>query len=103
MPLTYTRGSPYFNTDQKDDLISFLDFIEFREIPRDATDDVITVSTKFHQRPDLLSFDLYGTTELWWVFVVANPDQMIDPIYGLVADLDLVVPTKQRILNIIGL
>lgn len=103
MTITYTRGSPYFNTDQKNDLVSFLDFIEFREIPSDATDEVITVDTRFHQRPDLLSHNLYGTTELWWVFIVTNPDQMFDPIYDLVSGLDLIVPTQQRLLNVIGL
>lgn len=103
MAITYKRGSPYFNTDQKNDLVSFLDFMEFREIPTDATDEAITVSTKYHQRPDLLSHNLYGTVDLWWVFIVTNPDQMVDPIYDLVTGLDLFVPTKQRLLNIVGL
>lgn len=103
MVVTYTKGSPYFNTEQRNDLVSYLGFMEFRDIPSDATDMAISVSTKFHQRPDLLSNDLYGTPELWWIFIVRNPDQMVDPIYDLVAGLDLFVPTKQRVLASVGL
>ena len=103
MPITYTKGSPYFNTIQKNDLVSYLDFIEFRDIPDDDTDEIIIIDTKFHQRPDLLSHSLYGTTALWWIFIVRNPDQMVDPIFDLVAGLELFAPTKQRALNIVGL
>ena len=102
MPLTYIKESPYFNTIQKNDLIQYLDFLQFRDIPADDTDIAMTVSTKFHQRPDLLSNELYGTTDLWWIFIVRNPDQMVDPIYDLVTGLDLLVPTKQRALNLVG-
>lgn len=103
MVVTYTKGSPYFDTIQKNDLVSYLAFMEFRDIPEDSTDIAMTVSAKFDQRPDLLSNELYGTPELWWIFIVRNPDQMVDPIYDLVAGLDLFVPTKQRALSILGL
>ena len=102
MALIFIKESPYFDTDQKNDLIQYLDFVKFRDIPASDTDIVLTVSTKFHQRPDLLSNELYGTTKLWWIFIVRNPDQMVDPIYDLVAGLDLLVPTKQRALNLVG-
>lgn len=103
MALRYTQGSPYFETGQKNDLIQYLDFMEFRDIPKDGTDIAMTVGTEFHQRPDLLSNSLYGTTDLWWIFIVRNPDQMVDPIFDLVTGLDLFVPTKQRALNLVGL
>lgn len=103
MPTIYSKASPYYNTEQKNDLIPYLDFMNFRDISADDTDIAMTVNTKFHQRPDLLSNDLYGTPDLWWIFIVRNPNQMSDPIHDLVTGLDLYVPTKQRVLNIVGL
>jgi len=99
----YNQSSPYFETIQKNDLVSYLDVLEFRDIPEDDTDIAITVSTKFHQRPDLLSNDLYGTPDLWWIFIIRNKDQMVDPIYGLLAGLELFVPTKERAFGLLGL
>jgi len=102
MPVIYKKSSPYQATLQKNNLVNYLDFITFVDIPNDDTDVIITVESKFHQRPDLLSYDLYGTVDLWWVFIIRNPDQMIDPIYDLVADLDLYAPDKQRVFDILG-
>jgi len=100
--VSYNKTSPYANTVLRNNLVEYLDFIDFIEIPSDDSDEILTVSTKFHHRPDLLSNNLYDTPDLWWIFVVRNPDQMIDPIYDLVADLDLFVPTKQRIFGLLG-
>ena len=100
--VSYNKTSPYANTVLRNSLVEYLDFIDFIEIPSHDSDEILTVSTKFHQRPDLLSNNLYDTPDLWWIFVVRNPDQMIDPIYDLVADLDLFVPTKQRIFGLLG-
>lgn len=103
MSSIYQSFSPYFNTLQKNNLVSYLDFIEYRDITTDDSDQPISIQSKFHQRPDLLSHDLYGTPELWWIFIVRNPDQMIDPIYDLVTGLEIFVPTKQRITSLLGL
>ena len=103
MSIIYNSSSPYFNTQQKNDLVRYLDFMEYRDITADDSDTVLVVGSKFHQRPDLLSDDLYGTPELWWVFIVRNPDQLTDPIYDLVSGLELFVPTKQRLLGLLGL
>ena len=100
---TYKQSSPYKNTNQKNDVVSYLDFMNFRSIPADDTDIAMIVDSKFNERPDLLSYDLYGTPDLWWVFVVRNPDQLVDPIYGLTTSLEIYVPTKERIFNILGL
>jgi len=99
----YSKSSPYFDTIQKNNLVSYLDFMEFRDIPPDDTDELIIVEVAFNQRPDLLSNNLYGTVDLWWIFVVRNPDQMVDPIYDLVSELQLLVPTKQRMFRLVGL
>ena len=103
MAVIYNSSSPYFNTQQKNDLIRYMDFMEYRDIPVDDSDEVVTVSSKFHHRPDLLSNKLYGTPDLWWIFIVRNPDQMMDPIYDLVSGLELYTPIKQRAFSLLGM
>jgi len=103
MTSIYNTSSPYFVTQQKNNLIQYLDFMEYRDIPADDSDQVLSISSKFNQRPDLLSNDLYGTPELWWIFIVRNPDQMTDPIYDLITGLEIYVPTKQRAFSLLGL
>ncbi len=104
MVIEYNRTSPYFKTDQKNFFISYLDFYTDRPIPADLTDEFIAVGSKFHHRPDLLSNELYGTPNLWWIFMVRNPNLIIDPIYDLKAGLEIFVPTRKRMFtNILGI
>jgi hypothetical protein len=98
----YKSTSPYINTTQRNDLIEYLDLWTQRTIPVDDSDEPLIVSRKYHERPDLLSYDLYGTSEYWWVFAIRNPNSIQDPIYDLVADLEIFVPTKQRVLSFLG-
>lgn len=102
MAVIYKKNSPYFKTPQRNFLVEFLDFYTVRSIPEDDTDDIIIISAKFNERPDLLSNELYGTPDLWWVFIVRNPNQIIDPINDLVSGLEIFVPTKQRLFSLIG-
>lgn len=104
MVIEYKRTSPYFKTDQRNFLISYLDFYEERPIPSDLSDEFIVIDPKYNFRPDLLSANLYGTPNLWWTFMVRNPNLMIDPIYDLTAGLEIFVPTRKRMFsNILGI
>ena len=31
-----------------------------------------TIESQYQYRPDLLAYDLYGSTKLWWVFAQRN-------------------------------
>ena len=103
MPINYKNTSPYFNTPQRNFVVSYLDIINFRTIASDPSDTPIVVSPKFNQRPDLLANDLYGQPDLWWIFSMRNPNQLIDPIYDLVTDLEILVPTRQRLFSLLGI
>jgi len=103
MPTSYQPSSPYFTTPQRNFIVEHLDFLQFKSIPSDPTDEVIKVSSKFNKRPDLLSNDLYQTPNLWWIFAVRNPNAIIDPIHDIVTDLELLVPSKIRIFSLLGL
>jgi hypothetical protein len=46
-------------------------------------------------RPDLLSFNIYGTTSYWWILSKYN--DIINPIYELQAGLIIKVPHEKDI------
>lgn len=90
--------SPYYKTPIKD---FYLDLWKKRNIPPQSDDKIITLEAKYDGRPDLLSFDLYGTPRLWWVFAVRNMDILIDPIEDMKAGVQIFAPTKDRITDLI--
>ena len=81
--------SQYLLTPLKD---WYLDIMVARSVPASEFDEILTIPTKYDQRPDLLSQEKYGTVNLWWVFAVRNPDLIIDPIADFVAGLEIYVP-----------
>lgn len=102
MVVIYKKNSPYFTTPQRNFLVEYLDVLTFTPIPEDDTDELIVLSPQFNERPDIFSNELYGTPDLWWVFMVRNPDIIIDPIYDFVTEIEIFIPTKQRILSLLG-
>lgn len=59
-----------------------------------STDMKITLDAKYDRRPDKLSYDLYGTEELWWVFSQRNKDILFDPINDFKAGITIFVPKE---------
>ena len=96
--VNYRNTSPYYKTSQTS---LYLEHYVHREIPPDSTDIAYSVPTKFQNRPDLLSYEHYGTADYWWIFAIRNPDQIKDPIYDLVAGLEIYLPTKDRLVGLI--
>ena len=95
--VSYDSKSPYANTPFVD---FYLGLYVDRPIRPDPSDILIEVEDKFRHRPDLLSFDLYGTTKYWWVFVRRNINKMRDPIFDLQPKLEIWVPTAERLQNL---
>jgi hypothetical protein len=73
-----------------------------RPIPADSSDSVITLSSVYHQRPDLLAFDLYGDTRLWWIFAMRNPDVLEDAIFDFTSGTQIYISTLDTVLEAIG-
>jgi len=94
----HKSSSPYYTTPLKD---FYLDIWKKRNIPAQADDQFITIEAKYEGRPDLLSFDLYGTPRLWWVFAVRNMDLFADPIEDLKAGMQIYAPNKDRITELL--
>ena len=94
MATTYQQSSPYYATQQKS---TYLGYWNPPAISPSVTDTVIQVAHRHQNRPDLLSYDLYGTTRLWWVFAMINPDQIRDPIYDLIAGIYIYAPSNTSV------
>lgn len=90
----YRSESPYVDTEQTN---WYLLPITLREIKPDNTDTHQEISTKYQNRPDLMSYDLYGTPAYWWIFMVRNMDVIRDPIWDHQPGKKIWVPTKTRI------
>lgn len=95
----YRPASPYFLTPQTS---WFLSHYEPRLILPDDEDLPFTVPAEFALRPDRMSQHFYGTADLWWVFAVRNMNVLKDPVYDLKAGIDIFIPTKRRVENLIG-
>lgn len=97
---TYQSDSPYANTRQYS---YYLDVLTPRRIPR-LRDDVLHTLTLVHQyRPDLLAFDLYGNSNLWWVLQARNPNAFQDAIWDFRAGTKFYIPKKDTIETALGI
>jgi len=86
--------SPYVNTPVKD---FYLDIWTNIEIPKSANDELFILTPKYHERPDLLAHDRFGTTRLWWIFARYNMDTLIDPIKDFKSGLEIRIPALKNI------
>jgi hypothetical protein len=97
----YGRSSPYFNTDIVQG--RFLDILDYREIIADPDDVSMTITPTYEFRPDLLAFDLYNNSTLWWVFAARNPNTLgPDPYFNMVAGLQIFIPKQSNIQRALG-
>lgn len=73
---TYDSTSPYYETGYSQ---FFLDVMVNRPIPKEDDDLSFTINTTYQYRPDLLAYDLYDNSTLWWVFYQRNPNTLTAP------------------------
>jgi len=75
----------------------FLDVNRLPKIPKSTSDRLYSIESKYENRPDLLAHDLYGTTQLWWVFALRNPDQILDPLTDFTSGKNIYIPPRETI------
>jgi hypothetical protein len=85
----YDSTSPYFTTGYSQ---FFLDTMENRSIPKEADDTLMLINQTYQYRPDLLAYDLYSTSNLWWVFYQRNPNTLTAPVIDFTAGKRIFVP-----------
>ena len=97
---TYKRASPYYKTPLWG---PFLDVWNSYTITADVGDARYQIDPPYNYRPDLLAHDMYGDTNLWWVFAIRNPDILLDPVFSFKAPTIIYVPTFAVVKTALGL
>ena len=96
----YSKTSPYVNTET---FSFFLDAANIPSIPKDPSDVQYRIDNIYNHRPDLLAYDLYGDSSLWWVFSIRNPNILQDPIYDFLPGATIYIPKKDTLTTALGL
>jgi hypothetical protein len=86
---TYSSTSPYFTTPYSQ---FFLDMMTNRPFPRESDDVLFEINQTYQYRPDLLAYDLYDNSSLWWVFYQRNPNTLIAPPWDFKAGTTIYLP-----------
>ena len=97
----YPATSPYYNTGVVNK--KFLDIMVNRQIPMQPSDIYWEITTAYEYRPDLLAYDLYNDSRLWWVFAQRNPNRLKDPLFDFVAGTTIYLPKLEVLQQTLGL
>jgi hypothetical protein len=97
---SYANTSPWANTNT---VQGYLDVLTIRPVAAEEDDFLYSIEPQYTHRPDLLSYDLYGTSKLWWVFIQRNLDVLQDPVYDFVPGTKIFIPKKSGLFSVLGL
>ena len=97
--IPFSKSSPYAKTSLTNGYLGILNLID---LPSEADDISFTLTSRYLYRPDLLAYDLYGDTQLWWVFAVRNKEVIKDSIYDFVTGQTIFIPKLTTIKKAIG-
>ena len=98
----YPAASAYYDTNIINN--TYLDVMTPRPIPFLPGDVYFTITTVYEYRPDLLAFDLYNDSRLWWVFAERNPNKLgPDPYFNFVSGVGIYIPTIDTLRTVLGI
>ena len=97
---SYSNSSPWYNTAVKN---NYLDILSIRPVSAESDDFLYTIQPQYAYRPDLLAFDLYGNSSLWWVFTQRNLDVLHDPILDFVPGTQIYICKNSSLTTALGL
>jgi hypothetical protein len=97
---TYGNASPWATTSQNS---LYLNLLDIRPVPAENDDYRYVIENQYKHRPDLLAYDIYGDSQLWWVFAVRNKNVIKDPTFDLVSGVKIYLPKLESIKAAIGL
>jgi hypothetical protein len=97
----YPATSPYNATGIVNN--KFLDIMVNRTIPMQPSDVYWEITQVYQYRPDLLAYDLYSDSRLWWVFAQRNPNRLKDPYFDFVAGVGIYIPKLELLKQTLGL
>lgn len=93
--LSFKKDSFLRNAGFLDD--TFLDVNNLPSLSQNVNDEPYVINAMYDERPDLLAYELYGSTRLWWVFTLRNPDLLKDPIRDFKAGLTIFLPSADGV------
>jgi hypothetical protein len=96
---TYDATSPYSLTGYSQ---FFLDTMVNRPVPKLPDDVLFQLNLTYQYRPDLLAFDLYGDSRLWWVFYQRNPNTLMAPPLDFAAGVAIYLPKLATLKSALG-
>jgi hypothetical protein len=97
----YQSSSPYYLSSIAQN--KFLDVMINRPIPSLASDILWTITTVYEYRPDLLAYDLYNDSRLWWVFAQRNPNRLKDPYFDFITGKEIYIPVMSTLKSALGI
>ena len=89
----HSSNSRYKDTNVKDFYLDVWNADNINVEPT-ADDTLVTIESKYDRRPDLMSYDLYGDSTLWWRIALRNKDVLIDPIADFTAGTQIWIPAS---------
>ena len=95
----YAKTSPWSDTRQN---TFYLDLLEIRPVPAEADDFRYVIENQYRHRPDLLAYDLYSTSNLWWVFYQRNPNTLTAPPLDFKAGVQIYLPKLSTLRSVLG-
>ena len=98
--MAYTSASAYFDTPVING--QYLGVMVDRTIPKLIDDLSMTINETYNLRPDLLAYDLYQDSSLWWVFAQRNPNQLQDPLGDFTTGTTIYLPQISTLKSILG-
>ena len=99
MALNYDATSPYYTTGY---VQFYLDVMQNRPIPKMPDDLQFVITETYQYRPDMLAFDLYETSTLWWVFYQRNPNTLQTPPLDFSVGKTIYIPKITTLRNTLG-
>jgi hypothetical protein len=73
-----------------------------RPVARELDDYLFVINQTYQFRPDLLAYDLYDDSRLWWVFYQRNPNTLIAPPWDFAVGVEIYVPKITTLRNVLG-
>jgi len=74
-----------------------------RTIPKLPGDQLLTLNQTYQYRPDLLAYDLYQNSSLWWVFYQRNPNTLTSPPFDFTSGTQIYLPNINTLKSALGI
>jgi len=100
MTPNYKNTSPWFATTISK---GYLGHFNIRSVSAEPDDIRYTIDPQYNYRPDLLAYDMYDTSKLWWVFAQRNMNVIRDPIFDFRTGTTIFIPKKDSLFKLLGL